>query len=119
VTVCASGTPRTEATIRGGILPITAQAKQAPSETPASEITLRYDPPTLIGITAWVGITNNANNPAVSCTYSDGVNPARPFTVTGSEETPIPIAGIPTGTVYNITVSCDNGRLTHSEQKQF
>jgi hypothetical protein len=84
-----------------------------------SAVTLRYDPPTLIGITAYVGITNNANNPAVACSYSDGFNPPRPFTVTGSGESRIGIVGIPTGTVDDVTVNCDNDRLAHSEQTTF
>jgi hypothetical protein len=87
-------------------------------QLPQAAITLRYDPPTVFGIRAWVGITNNSKPNPVACTYNDGVNPPRPFTVTGSAETPIDIAGIPTGTVYNVTVTCDGG-LTHSEQKQF
>ncbi|WP_164478516.1 hypothetical protein [Mycolicibacterium stellerae] len=85
--------------------------------TSSPEITLRFDPPTLIGITAWVGITNNAGKPPVNCTFSDGVFPARPFSVTGVQEARVDLPGIPTGRVYDITVKC--GDLSHSEQKQF
>jgi hypothetical protein len=42
----------------------------------------------------------------------------RPFTVTGSAETPIPIVGIPTGTDYHVTVTCEPG-LLHRESKKF
>jgi hypothetical protein len=85
-----------------------------------SEITLRYETLTFPfpGITAFVGITNNENKPPAGCTYSDGVTPLRPFTVTGSAESRIDIAGLPTGTVFHVTVTCDNG-LTHSEDKTF
>ena len=38
----------------------------------------------------------------MKCTYSDGVFPPRPFTVTGSAETPIDIFGIPFNQTYNI-----------------
>lgn len=81
------------------------------------EITLRFDPPTLVGITAWVGITNNAGKPPVSCTFSDDIFPPRPFSVSGVEEARVDLPGIPTGRVYNITVKC--GDLSHSEAKQF
>ncbi|WP_164478517.1 hypothetical protein [Mycolicibacterium stellerae] len=84
---------------------------------PPPQVTLRYDAPTLVGITAWVGMTNNAGKPAVDCTYNDGVLPPRPFSVYGDKETRIDLPGIPTGHVYNVVVTC--GDLTHSEQKQF
>ncbi|WP_164478518.1 hypothetical protein [Mycolicibacterium stellerae] len=84
---------------------------------PAPQITLRYDAPTLVGITGWVGMTNNAGKPAVDCTYSDGLLPPRPLSVYGDKETRIDLPGIPSGHVYNITVKC--GDLTHTEQKQF
>ncbi len=84
---------------------------------PPPEITLRYDAPTLVGITGWVGMTNNAGKPAVDCTYHDGVLPPRPLSVYGDKETRIDLPGIPTGHLYNITVKC--GDLTHSEQKRF
>jgi hypothetical protein len=89
-----------------------------PLEQKNSAITLRYDPPTLVGITAWVGITNNAGKPPVGCEYKDGVTPPQSFSVNGSAEARIDIAGIPTGTTYTITVTCDNG-LTHSQSKPF
>lgn len=81
-------------------------------------ITLRYDPPAGPGIRAWVGLRHNAGTTPVNCTYSDGVFPPRPFTVTGSAETPIDIFGIPLNQTYNITVKCDNA-LTHTENKTF
>ncbi len=111
--VCASGPPRMEAPILGGILPAIFR------EQPKREITLRYDPPTFLGTKAWVGITLNKHNPPVGCSYGDGVNPLRPFTVNETAETPINIVGIPTGAFYDVTVSCDNGRLTHSQRVQF
>ncbi len=81
------------------------------------EITLRFDPPTPVGITAWAGITNNAGKPPVICTFSDGVLPPRLFSVDGDVQTPIPLPGIPTGHVYNVTVQC--GDLTYTQKKQF
>ncbi len=84
---------------------------------PPPEVTLRYDAPTLVGITGWVGMTNNAGKPAVDCTYSDGFLPPRPLSVYGDKETRIDLPGIPTGHVYNVVVNC--GDLTHSEQKRF
>ena len=95
-----------------------ARSRTPGTAPPPSEITLRYDPPTFTGITAFVGITNNENKPPVDCTYSDGVTAPRPFTVTGSVESRVDIAGIPTGTVFHVTVTCDNG-LTHSADKSF
>lgn len=82
------------------------------------EITLRYDPATLFGITAFVGITSDVID--VGCTYSDGVSPARPFRVKGSEDTRINLPGIPLGITYTVTVTCDyDGGLKHTEQKVF
>jgi hypothetical protein len=94
--------------------PLLCKATQ-PATPP--EVTLRYDAPTLVGITAWVGMTNNAGKTPVDCTYSDGFLPPRPFSVSGDKETPIYLPGIPTGHVYNVVVTC--GNLTHTEQKQF
>jgi hypothetical protein len=106
--VCATGKPAATPVIRTGTFPYTA---------PSSEIKLRFDPPTLIGIRAWVGITNNAGKPSMNCTFDDGVTPSKPFSVSGDKETPVDLPGIPTGRVYNVVVTC--GALTHSEQKQF
>ncbi|WP_164478519.1 hypothetical protein [Mycolicibacterium stellerae] len=95
--------------------PLVCKATLPPPTPP--EVTLRYDAATLVGITAWVGMTDNAGKPAVNCTYSDGVLPPRPFSVYGDKETRIDLPGIPTGHVYNVVVEC--GDLTHMEQKQF
>jgi len=69
-----------------------------------------------------VSMTNNANQPAVGCVrravpvagIAAGVNfgvPDEHFTVTGSDEARVPEgrAGPPTGSTFQITVTCDNG----------
>ncbi|EKF23888.1 hypothetical protein C731_2081 [Mycolicibacterium hassiacum DSM 44199] len=85
---------------------------------PQQEITLRYGPPTPIGISAFVGITHNEGRPPVNCAYHDGFYPSRPFTVTGSQETRLDILGIPLGRTYHIVVTCDGG-LIHQQDKVF
>ena len=80
---------------------------------------LRYDDPLTA---AFVAITNNANQPAVGCVrravpvagIAAGVNfgvPDEHFNVTGSDEARVPEgrAGPPTGSTFQITVTCDNG----------
>lgn len=93
-------------------------APPPPAPPAPSEITLRYGEATIFSVTAFVGITNNENKPPVNCSYSDGVSPPRPFTVTGAAETRIDISGLATGTVFHVTVTCDNG-LTHSADQKF
>ncbi len=85
-------------------------------QLPDPEITLSYvRNPGFIGMRAVVGITNNENNPPVGCTYKDQIN-TRPFTVTGSAPTNIDFFGLPTGTTYLITITCDNNlKKEHQE----
>jgi|GEM_PF-2371043 len=85
---------------------------------PPQEITLRYGPPTPIGISAFVGITGNEGRPPVNCAYHDGFYPSRPFTVNGARETRLDILGIPLGRTYHVVVTCDGG-LIHQEDKVF
>lgn len=82
--------------------------QQCPPPPAPSELQLRYDPPHFLGITAYVGITNNDNKPPVACTYRDGIN-SIDFIVTGKDETPVNIPGIPLGATYHVTVTCKNG----------
>ena len=91
-----------------------------PPPPPPPEIRLRYETQTfpVQSITAFVRITNNENKPEVDCTYSDGVNPERPFSVTGSAESRIDIIAPPTNTLFHITVACDNG-LVHKQDKTY
>ena len=44
----------------------------------------------------------------MACTYRDGIN-SIDFIVTGKDETPVNIPGIPLGTTYHVTVTCKNG----------
>ena len=96
-----------------------------PPPPPPPELVLRYDDPLTA---AFVSIANNANKPAVGCTYRS-VATAGPaalvnyyvpdinFTVTGSEETRIRTGeGPATGSTFHITVTCDNGLSTSRGQ---
>jgi hypothetical protein len=90
----------------------------SPAPTPPpSELKLEYGNPYFGGIPAFVSITNNDNKPPVGCLYRDGINSIN-FTVTGSAPTQINIPGIPTGTTFHVTVTCDNG-LSSSQDKVF
>ena len=85
-----------------------------------SAITLRFDPPQLLSVTAHVGITNNAGKAAIDCAFSDGLfpDPDQHLPVTGDAEfrltLPPPVKRIP----YNITVSCPPFP-DHKETKTF
>jgi hypothetical protein len=104
---------------------VNARNREGPPENPPvpaegqqkQEITLSYGDATLVGIPAFVGITNNAGKPAVNCAYMDGINNIK-FTVTGDVASRVDIPGIPTGTVYHVTVTCEPN-LVHQEDKQF
>jgi hypothetical protein len=76
--------------------------------------------------TAFVSMTNHANQPAVGCTMTTVpvagpaamVNynvPDNHFTVAGSEEARIPAGGSlgpASGSTWHLTVTCDNGLST-------
>jgi hypothetical protein len=92
-----------------------------PPPPPPSELVLRQD---ISSMAAVVSITNNANKPAVNCTYR-AVAVAGPaaavnydhtdnFTVIGSAEARIGYHGPATGSTFHNTVTCDNG-LSASE----
>jgi len=80
-------------------------------------ISLRYGPPMPWGITAFVGVPGIEMG-TYDCTYEDGVNPPRPFTIDGPTETRLDIFGIPLGRTYHVVVTCD-GWLKHEEDKVF
>lgn len=97
----------------------------APPPPPPPELTLRYGEGRPDGIPAFVSITNNANKPAVGCSYRavavageatlvnyvDTVN----FTVAGSAETRLDRPGPATGSSWHVTVTCDNGLSTSQD----
>jgi hypothetical protein len=98
----------------------------APPPPPPSELRLWYGEGRPSGIPAFVSITNNAGKPPVGCVYTavavagpatslnytDTVN----FTVTGSAETRLDRPGPQTGTTWHVTVTCDNGLSTSTDQ---
>lgn len=106
--------PQTKQCFDGSTVPADQPCPQPP---PPSELKLRYGDPYFGGIPAFVLITNNDNKPPVGCLYRDGINSIN-FTISGSAETRIDIRGIPTGTNYHVTVTCDNG-LSTSQDKIF